>query len=71
MLLRLRDQHEDAVPDDLGGKVLVMGPGQSFGELALMYMCPRAASCVASQPTSLWTLGTCFDHCAHVLLIVF
>ncbi|WFD35131.1 hypothetical protein MCUN1_001980 [Malassezia cuniculi] len=42
--------------DDLGEKVLSYGPGSSFGELALMYMQPRAASIKATSACTLWAL---------------
>lgn len=32
------------------------GPGESFGELALLYNCPRAASIVAKENSILWEL---------------
>ncbi len=32
------------------------GPGRAFGELALLYSCPRAATLTASEPTRLWAL---------------
>ena len=31
-----------------------VGPGGSFGELALLYNCPRGASCLAESPCKLW-----------------
>ena len=30
------------------------GPGKAFGDLALLYDCPRAATCVASEVCTLW-----------------
>ncbi|CAG77799.1 YALI0F04422p [Yarrowia lipolytica CLIB122] len=39
-----------------GVKVNSSGPGSSFGELALMYNAPRAATVVATQPCVLWSL---------------
>ncbi|CED84731.1 cAMP-dependent protein kinase types I and II, regulatory subunit [Phaffia rhodozyma] len=42
--------------DDLGNKVFTSIPGTSFGELALMYNAPRAASIVATTPCTLWAL---------------
>lgn len=42
--------------DQLGAKVLSYGPGSSFGELALMYLQPRAASVVATSDCVLWAL---------------
>ncbi|ODQ50330.1 camp-dependent protein kinase regulatory subunit [Saitoella complicata NRRL Y-17804] len=43
--------------DPLGKKVATIGAGGSFGELALMYNAPRAASVVSSSPDSiLWAL---------------
>jgi cAMP-dependent protein kinase regulator len=44
-------------PDGLGNKVGSIGPGGSFGELALMYNAPRAATIVSTDPKStLWAL---------------
>ena len=41
----------------LGNKVSTIGPGGSFGELALMYNAPRAATVVSIDPRStLWAL---------------
>jgi cAMP-dependent protein kinase regulator len=40
----------------LGDKVGSVGPGGSFGELALMYNAPRAASVVSTSPAVLWAL---------------
>lgn len=43
-------------PGGLGAKVTSCGPGTSFGELALMYNAPRAATVVSSEPSILWQL---------------
>ncbi|EMC92480.1 hypothetical protein BAUCODRAFT_116124 [Baudoinia panamericana UAMH 10762] len=43
-------------PDGLGTKVAESGPGTSFGELALMYNAPRAATVVSTAPSVLWQL---------------
>lgn len=43
-------------PDGLGNKVTTIGPGGSFGELALMYNAPRAASVVSTSPATVWAL---------------
>ena len=44
-------------PDGMGNKVSTTGPGGSFGELALMYNAPRAATVVSADPKStLWAL---------------
>jgi cAMP-dependent protein kinase regulator len=44
-------------PDGMGQKVATIGPGSSFGELALMYNAPRAATVVSAQKDStLWQL---------------
>lgn len=40
----------------LGDKVGSVGAGGSFGELALMYNAPRAASVVSNSPGILWAL---------------
>ncbi|KNC50171.1 uncharacterized protein AMSG_11967 [Thecamonas trahens ATCC 50062] len=37
-------------------KVVTVGAGGSFGELALMYNAPRAATCTATQRSSVWAL---------------
>jgi CRP-like cAMP-binding protein len=39
-----------------GIKVGSVGPGGSFGELALLYNCPRAATVVCTAPAVLWVL---------------
>lgn len=44
-------------PEGMGNKVTTIGPGGSFGELALMYNAPRAATVVsASKGGLLWAL---------------
>ncbi|RMJ20774.1 hypothetical protein PHISP_08355 [Aspergillus sp. HF37] len=44
-------------PEGMGNKVATIGPGGSFGELALMYNAPRAATVVsASAKSTLWSL---------------
>ena len=44
-------------PGGIGGKVADIGPGGSFGELALMYNAPRAATVISTEPGSLlWAL---------------
>jgi cAMP-dependent protein kinase regulator len=43
-------------PDGLGNKVTTVGPGGSFGELALMYNAPRAATVVSTESSMLWAL---------------
>lgn len=45
-----------APPHQLGTKTVTYGPGASFGELALLYMQPRAASIVATAPCTLWSV---------------
>lgn len=37
-------------------QVKFMGPGESFGELALMYSTPRTATCKAVTKARLWAL---------------
>lgn len=39
-----------------GSLVSQVGPGQSFGELALLYDAPRAATVRASSPCTCWAL---------------
>ena len=44
-------------PEGMGNKVNTIGPGGSFGELALMYNAPRAATVVSTEKEStLWAL---------------
>ncbi|KKK14475.1 hypothetical protein P175DRAFT_0435228 [Aspergillus ochraceoroseus IBT 24754] len=44
-------------PEGMGNKVSTIGPGGSFGELALMYNAPRAATIVSTDTKStLWAL---------------
>ena len=44
-------------PDGLGAKVATIEPGGSFGELALMYNAPRAATVMSAEAGStLWAL---------------
>lgn len=44
-------------PEGMGSKVNSIGPGGSFGELALMYNAPRAATVISTEPSStLWRL---------------
>ena len=46
----------EAGPEGLGNKVGTVGPGGSFGELALMYNAPRAATVVSTEQSTLWAL---------------
>ena len=49
--------HVEPGKDGMGQKVNSIGPGGSFGELALMYNAPRAATVVSTEPNStLWAL---------------
>lgn len=44
-------------PEGMGNKVNSIGPGGSFGELALMYNAPRAATVISAEgPSTLWRL---------------
>ena len=44
-------------PNGMGNKVTTIGPGGSFGELALMYNAPRAATVISTEAGStLWAL---------------
>ncbi|KAG9692106.1 camp-dependent protein kinase regulatory subunit, partial [Aureobasidium melanogenum] len=40
----------------MGNKVASCGPGTSFGELALMYNAPRAATVNSTEPSVIWQL---------------
>eukprot|EP00697_Spironema_sp_BW2_P008894 gnl/Spiro4/23626_TR11681_c0_g1_i1.p1 gnl/Spiro4/23626_TR11681_c0_g1~~gnl/Spiro4/23626_TR11681_c0_g1_i1.p1 ORF type:complete len:420 (-),score=44.83 gnl/Spiro4/23626_TR11681_c0_g1_i1:76-1242(-) len=55
-------------PSILGKQItnVSFGPGVQFGELALMYQQPRAASVMAAEPTSLWAIDRATFR--HVLL---
>nr|AHC12377.1 cAMP-dependent protein kinase A regulatory subunit [Curvularia lunata] len=46
----------EAGTEGAGNKVGTVGPGGSFGELALMYNAPRAATVVSTEPSTLWAL---------------
>ncbi|KAJ4372990.1 hypothetical protein N0V83_003281 [Neocucurbitaria cava] len=46
----------EAGPDGLGNKVGSVGTGGSFGELALMYNAPRAATVISTDTSTLWQL---------------
>lgn len=43
-------------PDGFGTRVTSVGPGGSFGELALMYNAPRAATVISTETSTLWAL---------------
>lgn len=46
----------EAGVDGMGKKVASTGPGGSFGELALMYNAPRAATIISTETSTLWAL---------------
>jgi len=48
--------HVEPGADGMGTKVASSGPGTSFGELALMYNAPRAATVVSTEASILWQL---------------
>lgn len=47
---------ETAPASGLGDKKVSYGPGSSFGELALLYAQPRAATVLSTSPCTLWAL---------------
>lgn len=47
---------QQAGTEGLGKKVNSIGTGGSFGELALMYNAPRAATVISTEPSTLWAL---------------
>ncbi|KAH7336878.1 cyclic nucleotide-binding-like protein [Rhizoctonia solani] len=55
-----RPGEDNSVGDEFhptfGRKVLTYTTGGTFGELALMYNAPRAATIVATEPSTLWAL---------------
>ncbi|KAK4995846.1 hypothetical protein LTR66_004414 [Elasticomyces elasticus] len=46
----------EAGAEGLGKKVATSGPGTSFGELALMYNAPRAATVISTEAATVWQL---------------
>jgi len=48
------EEAKDETPKEL--PVAVLGPGDTFGELSLLYNAPRMATCVASTNCTLWRL---------------
>ena len=50
------EDSEGVQTSDYGGRVQIAGPADSFGELALMYNSPRAATVVARTAMSLWAV---------------
>lgn len=47
---------DEKAPDFPGRKVATISDGGSFGELALMYSTPRAATVISTGPSTLWQL---------------
>lgn len=47
---------DDQTSSSLGDKKVSYGPGSSFGELALLYAQPRAATVLSTSPCTLWAL---------------
>mmetsp|Transcript_16181 Transcript_16181/g.21455 ORF Transcript_16181/g.21455 Transcript_16181/m.21455 type:complete len:947 (+) Transcript_16181:116-2956(+) len=39
--------------------ISTLGPGDTFGELSLLYNCPRMATCVAKKSCSMWRVDLC------------
>lgn len=48
--------HVEPGPEGMGNKVTTVKEGGSFGELALMYNAPRAATVISTEPSNLWAL---------------
>eukprot|EP00007_Cunea_sp_BSH-02190019_P001746 CAMPEP_0174233310 /NCGR_PEP_ID=MMETSP0417-20130205/3386_1 /TAXON_ID=242541 /ORGANISM="Mayorella sp, Strain BSH-02190019" /LENGTH=308 /DNA_ID=CAMNT_0015311497 /DNA_START=177 /DNA_END=1103 /DNA_ORIENTATION=- len=53
-------------PDGSQLKVMTCSDGDTFGELALMYDAPRAATVIAKKPTVLWAVDR--DTYKHILM---
>lgn len=50
------EAQDNAGANACGDKKVSYGPGSSFGELALLYAQPRAATVVSTSPCTLWAL---------------
>ncbi|KAL9054674.1 MAG: hypothetical protein Q9162_004040 [Coniocarpon cinnabarinum] len=48
--------HLEPGTEGMGDRVASIGAGGSFGELALMYNTPRAATVISSEPSTIWQL---------------
>ena len=48
--------HLQTGAEGMGDRVASIGAGGSFGELALMYNTPRAATVVSTEPSTIWSL---------------
>ncbi|CDS02087.1 hypothetical protein [Sporisorium scitamineum] len=51
-----RNGEAQSASSALGDKKVSYGPGSSFGELALLYAQPRAATVLSTSPCTLWAL---------------
>ncbi|CBQ71631.1 cAMP-dependent protein kinase type II regulatory chain [Sporisorium reilianum SRZ2] len=51
-----RNGEAESTTSALGDKKVSYGPGSSFGELALLYAQPRAATVLSTSPCTLWAL---------------
>ena len=47
------------------------GPGDCFGEVSLMYSCPRSASVAATQDSVVWVLERSVFRCAKFMGLLF